>query len=334
MTEQVKQKAAAIDNELGTLPEPPEGNLPMLILQSLNDLETSFKKIIDGDISTLIDREVPGSFFWKDWNSLATTFRGVMEESRPVLMMGHPTDPVGVPTPIQQRYIETIDLDEEHSDMRVASQTGQKRRRISDGPNTTSSDKRFAARFTLRQLRDIIQEGVPGLPGQIDTRTVDRVINLSLQKWVKPLDQFLRRVEQLCCDMFMKHVNQIFGHWRGTGLYTEVAEICNSFLKDAMDSQRHAARRALQLELQRPMSFNAEGLKIAEEKALRQIEVDRHNYRAALYLNQQGQKNSKGSGGLSREDKVARVSDTQLGSDPYSQEVHLMGVSHFRATNC
>lgn len=298
-------------------------------MQSLNDFETNIKKLIDGDISIFIDREIPGSFFWKDWNNLAMTFRGVMAESRPVLLMRDPTDPVGVPTPIQQRHPETIELEDDFSDTETGSRFGRKRRRTS----VASSDRPFATKFSLRQIREIMREGVPGLPGQIDTRTVDRVIRLSLQKWDKPLDQFLSQVEQLCRDMFMKHANQIFGRWRVTGLYTRVVEICSSFLKDAMASQRKAAQRALKLELHKPASFNAEGLKMAEEQALDQIMTNRHSYRATIFVRHQEQRNVKGSGGLSREDRIGKVSETQLGPDPYSQEVHLIGVSQFRALN-
>lgn len=90
MTDQIQRKAAAIDNELETLPEPPTGNLPILIIQCLNDFETNIKRLIDGDISTLVNEEVPGRFFWKEWNNLAMKFRGVMAESRPALQMCDP----------------------------------------------------------------------------------------------------------------------------------------------------------------------------------------------------------------------------------------------------
>lgn len=361
MTQQVQRKAAAINKELETLPEPPAGNPCILVVQSLNDFETNIKKLIDGDILTLVAGEVSGWSFWKDWNNLAMTFRGVMEESRPLLMMDDSTDSMRTST--KHRHPETIDLDEELSDNGIASQYGSKRRRISESPHERTakeeqptpskrqitgiplstpekngskiptSDRRFATRFSLTLIRDIIQEGVPGLPGQIDTRTVDRVIQMSLQKWRKPLEQFLNRVERLCCDMFMKHINEIFGRWRPTGLYTRVVEICSSFLKDAMASQRQAAQRALQLELHRPACFNAEGLKMADEKALSQIQASRHHYRASVYVSQQEQRATKGNVGLSKEDRVSKFSDTQLGSDPYSQEVHLMGVSQFIVTS-
>ena len=349
MTEQVRLKSTAIEEELRTLPEPPEGNLPMLILQCLNDFESNIKKLIDGDIPIIYNGENQDFFFWKEWNSLAITFREIMAESRPVLMMSDSTDSVGMHTQTQPRHPETIDLDEELSDTGIASQSGQKRRytydttpskrRLTEIPfvspeKNAGSDRRYAVRFRLWQIRDIIREGVPGLVGQIDTRTVDRVIRLSLAKWDQPLDQFLQQVEKLCCDMFMKQIDQIFGRWRATGLYTQVVRICSSFLKDAMAAQRAAAKRALQLELHKPASFDAEGLRIAEEKAIREIEANRHNYRAWVFVTQQEQRNVKGGSGLSREDKVAKVSGSQLGSDPYSQEVRLIGVSQSSIANC
>lgn len=349
MTEQVRLKSTAIEEELRTLPEPPEGNLPMLILQCLNDFESNIKKLIDGDIPIIYNGENQDFFFWKEWNSLAITFREIMAESRPVLMMSDSTDSVGMHTQTQPRHPETIDLDEELSDTGIASQSGQKRRytydttpskrRLTEIPfvspeKNAGSDRRYAVRFRLWQIRDIIREGVPGLIGQIDTRTVDRVIRLSLAKWDQPLDQFLQQVEKLCCDMFMKQIDQIFGRWRATGLYTQVVRICSSFLKDAMAAQRAAAKRALQLELHKPASFDAEGLRIAEEKAIREIEANRHNYRAWVFVTQQEQRNVKGGSGLSREDKVAKVSGSQLGSDPYSQEVRLIGVSQSSIANC
>ncbi|MCJ1463834.1 hypothetical protein MMC07_002443 [Pseudocyphellaria aurata] len=320
VTEQIQRKATAIDHELRTLPEPPQGNLPIVVIQSLSEFESNVKMLIDGDIATLDDGEVPGCFFWKDWITLAMTFRGIMAESRPVLRMDS-IDPGGVLTPTKKRHQETIELSDDISDTGNPFRSDRKRRRTS----VPSSDKPFATKFSLRQIRDIIREGVPGLPGQIDTRTVDRVIRMSLQKWDKPLDQFLGRVEQLCNDMFMKLLDRNFGCWRATLLYPRVVEICSSFLKDAMAFQRKAAERALQLELHKPASFNAEGLRTAEEKALNQIEADRRQYRASEYVRLQDQRNLKGSNGLSREDRVGKVSDAQLGSDAYSQEVHLIG---------
>ena len=49
---------------------------------------------------------------------------------------------------------------------------------------------------------------------------------------------------------------------------------------------------------------------------------------AKTYLDQEEERTGKQTTGLARQDKIAKVTDAQLGPDPYSLEIKVMGVSN------
>ena len=314
----------------------------MQVLEKILKLESGLKKHIDGGSA-----EFP---FQKDWKNLITEFRKVMAESRPRVMLSsssytsQPADEMpGTPTPVGRNSLITIDSDDDElpskpmlthrssskrSRADSAQFTPQKRQRMSDIPSFTANKEKenFAKRFSLSDIRGYINDATIGLPGQIDPRATDRMIKLSMQLWEKPLDQFLDRTGQLCRDLVHDRVTENFGTWVQTPFYTQMLTLCELFLEEVLLQQRQLAQRLLSWELTRPMTFDEEGMRLATDKALSEIQMKQFNSRANIWLEKQ-ERNGKVATGFSRIEKLSKVTEAQIGPDPYAQEVIAMGVS-------
>jgi hypothetical protein len=187
------------------------------------------------------------------------------------------------------------------------------------------SDRPFARRFSLHELRSIIQDAHIGLPGQTDPRAIDRIIKISMQSWDQPLRKFMTQTEQLCSEMIRAHIDTTFAHWQCTRLHDQIHVICEAFLKDKMSLQYKAAERARLLELHKPMTFNNEAVEAAYAKACAKAQKGRQFWRARDFVESQ----VKDSGqSLTLDEKIAKVvAAKQLGPDEYGKEVDIMGVS-------
>lgn len=267
----------------------------------------------------------------------------------------------------RQKFVISVDSDsEERSNLNspTSSQSSKKRRMnlngqetqksqknpIGGAPMTTptksqqdrlhiygannSGDHRQAARFTLPQIREILTDG-HFIPNGIDPYVTQRLVKLSLKVWSLPLEEFLARTEELCREMFNEQIARSFGRWRSTALYKTVVALCDEFIKEAMAEQRKHAKRVVQLERDAPTAHNHEVLGIACQNARTEVLVQRR----VVLVEEWAERNaaatpSRGSGGKWPGNnlggmKPVVVTDEQLGVDPYSTEVCLMGVSFF-----
>lgn len=344
ITEQILQKAAYVDQKLKMLPQPPAGNLPMQVLEKILKLEDGLKKHINGGSA-----EFP---FQKDWKHLVVEFRKIMAESRPKLVLSSPPqyraasqatdESPGTPTPAGRNPPITIDSDDDElpskptsishrsGSKRVRTDsvqfTPQKSQRMSDIPSFTANKEKetFAKRFYLPEIRGYINDATIGLPGQIDPKATDRMIKISMQLWEKPLDRFLECTGDLCRAMILERVTEIFGDWVQTLFYTQMLSLCDLFIEEALLQQRQLAQRILNWELTRPMTFDEEGMRSATDKALFEIQRKQLSARANVWLEKQ-ERNGKVSTGPGRIEKLSKVTEAQIGPDPYAQEVIAMG---------
>ena len=334
-----------MDEKLKMLPQPPAGNLPMQILEQILKLEGDLRNHINGGSA-----EYP---FQKDWKSLVVEFRKVMAESRPKMILSSHNTPYraasqatdelpGTPTPGRGPPI-TIDSDEDDlpskpipsfhrsGSKRVRTDstftTPHKYQRMNDIPTLAVNKEDFAKRFYLPEIRGYINDATIGLPGQIDPKATDRMIKISMQQWEKPIDQFLDRTEELCRALVLELVTESFGTWVQTPFYAQMLALCESFLEDVLMQQRQLAHRILRWELTRPMTFDEGGMRLATDKALSDIQKKQFNARANVWLEKQ-ERNGKVSTGSSRVDKLSKITEAQIGPDPWAQEVIAMGVSY------
>ncbi len=332
----------------------------MLILASILDFESQVNRHIEGGS--------PKYPFQKSWHNIALSFRGALIESRPGLTMSSSVSDQGglsgSPDLARQKQPVTISIDSDTDDPFVeaecsprkkqrnfleinkaaerlhvaeARMTPQHHRVPNAPPNTPNTAEKeearsqhYSTRFTLTQLRDLIQAGNINLSQHLDPRVIERVAKLSLQYWDKPLNQLLHLTDDLCHTMLLEQIGRSFVYWRPTRIHAEIVEICDSFLKEAISAQRQASTRALELELNFPMAFDEGAMVQAMEDARKEVVTERREHRAGIYVQKYilNTRNGKGNCVFSREERISKVTDEQLGPDPFHKEILLMGVGH------
>lgn len=349
-----------------SLPEPPAGNMPMILLEAVLDLEARIKSLIEGGESFE---------FKQKWHQTAASFHELLADLRPdVRLQSHNADACVEETPHltptsqsskSQKFVISVDSDSEDLSnlySPTSSQSSKKRRillnaqelstpkrkinRIGVAPMTTptksqqdrirkhganSGDHR-QARFTLPEIREILTDG-HFIPNGIDPSVTQRLVNISLKVWSLPLEKFLARTEELSREMFNEQIASSFGRWQSTALFKTIIDLCDEFIKEAMAEQRKHAKRVMQLERDAPTAHNHEILAAACQRARTEILAGRR----AVLVEEWAERNplatpSKGNGGKWSGNSLGGmrpvvVTDEQLGVDPYSNEVCLMGVS-------
>ena len=207
-----------------------------------------------------------------------------------------------------------------------AQSTPQKVARMNEIPQF-ETEKIGRKQFELDEIRGILQDHYVGLPGETDPKATERMIQLSMAHWEDPVNQYIRRTGELCQNMVYERVLSVFGHRQNTQFYSELMDICGAFLSQAVSSQLKTAKQILSWELKKPKTLNEVAIEVAKDKAIEYLQKKRRDCLAKAWLDQEEEKTGKQTTGLARMDKIARVTDAQLGPDPYSLEIKAMGVS-------
>lgn len=338
--------------------------MPMILLEAVLDLELRIKALIEG--GELFEFKQKWHQTAATFHELLADLRpDVRLQSQNadacVEETPHPT-PTSRSSK-RQKFVISVDSDsEELSNLNSpASSQSSKKRRILLNAHESSTAKRqinpigvaamttptksqrihkhgansgdhCQARFTLPQIREILDDG-HFIPNEIDPSVTQRLVKISLKVWSLPLEKFLARTEELCREMFNEQIGRSFGRWQSTGLYETVIGLCDEFIKEAMAEQRKHAKRVVQLELDAPTAHNHEVLgaacqraraeMLAERRAILVEEWAERNPPATPSKSNGGKWSGNNSGGM----RPVVVTDEQLGVDPYSNEVCLMGVS-------
>ena len=152
------------------------------------------------------------------------------------------------------------------------------------------------------------------------------MIRSSIQHWDNLTTRFLDETEKLCELLIKQRIDDIFGPLKLTRLYRDTIKVCGDFIRDAMEKQRAASKRNFKMEVYKPMTFNEEALNQACETARLYLQTARRRQRCIIWLNDLEAKSGKSTVGPAREKEIAKVTDTQLGTDPYSQEITALAV--------
>lgn len=353
-------KSVEIDAELKEIPELPTGNLPMKILEKILEFNGEIGRQIEGGF-----QDYPFQKEWyrlaMEFRGVLAESQPILVMSDLHLSSKGDANaddcfatPLAVrPPPPQTTYIS---IDDEDVMMESSpSNKKQKKRPLSTAPHSTPrkkpamgvehilerppifqipafdeqanicSDRPFACRFGLHEIRSIIQDAHIGLPGQTDPRAIDRIIRISMQSWDQPLRKFMTQTEELCMAMIRLHIDITFAHWQRTRLHDKIHMICGAFVKNRMVLQSQAAERARLLELHKPMTFDNEAVEVAYARAREKTQRARQRLRARDYLEHQMKDSNQN---LTLAEKINKViANNSLDPDEYSKEVEIMGVS-------
>ena len=204
--------------------------------------------------------------------------------------------------------------------------TPQKAVRLSEIPQfkTTKSQRK---QFELDEIRGIREDHYVGLPGETDPKATEKMIKLSIAHWEDPVTQFISRTGDLCGNMIYERVQSVFGHRKNTKFHSDVTDICRTFLTNAMDDQLKLVKRMLSWELRKPKTLNEAAINVAKDNAIEYLQMKRRECLARAWIDLEEEKTGKPTTGAARMDKIAKVTEAQLGPDPYSLEIKAMGVS-------
>ncbi|KAL8688245.1 MAG: hypothetical protein Q9218_005797 [Villophora microphyllina] len=353
ITERVRLKAAEIIARLKQLPEPPSGNLSYKILEKIIGFEQEMRNHLEGG-----SREYP---FQKEWYNAVIHFRDTIAFSYPRLNLsdlqaaGQSTTRLpyrlsATPSPSARR-LEAIEIDSDADDVPaytptpaskrkqpatgLSQTTPSKRARLQDIPKyvpsqddsseSTSIDRTapYAKRFSLTEIRSILQDAHVGLPNQIDPKATKRMIEDSLSLWDKPLDELLRFTKEACLALVLHRAASVFAPWDGTQLYDLVMDVCQSFFGDIFAKQTASAKRFLEKERQKALTVHEGIMRASSEKEFAILETVCRNEQAKAYLKK---KNAwdEDMDQRSKDKKLKEVIDNVLGPNPHVLELRTL----------
>ena len=303
-------------------------------------------------------RHFDGGFkdsFQREWHNISVKFRGIMAGSYPLVTLTTFQTPnrkarsstsfsdiLGTPTP--SRHLAPISIDSDSDSDAALKTSPTSRQRITQKrphPSTQSTPQKIARIseiprsktdmpgrkvFGLDEIRKIRQDHYVGLPGETDPKAIETMIKLSMTHWEDHVNQYISRTGELCETMVYERVLSVFEHRQNTQFYSELTDICGNFLAKAIDNQRNLVKQILSWELKKPGTLNEVAIEVEKDKAVKFLQKMRHERLAKTWLDQEEERSGKQTTGQARLDKMAKVTDAQVGPDPYCLEIKAMGV--------
>ncbi|KAL8767095.1 MAG: hypothetical protein Q9209_006322 [Squamulea sp. 1 TL-2023] len=360
ITEQVRLKTFDIIERLRGLPEPPKGNLSLKIFEKILTFEHDLVRHLDGGSEDYPFQKEFHAAAVRFRNTIAFSYPRL---SLVDLVVGFPSSaPLAyrlstTPTPRNRRAdIIPIDSDEESEAAQKLTQTPTpskrkqpstqkpqstptKRSRLGmipqfqpgqdDGVNSSSStgiDRTapFAKRFTLSDIRTILQDAHIGLPNQIDPKATKRMIRDSLSHWDEPLEELLSFTSQTCLAMILERASSVFSLWQGTRCYELLLELCQSFFQEKFKIQATSAKRILDKERHSALTLHEDAMRTASDEALIALENACRNERAKAFLAKQDPEWDNGLTDRAKVERISKVTEAQLGGNPFVQELRAL----------
>ena len=350
-----------MDAELCTLPKPPAGNLTNIIRDLVSDFCDDLRQHIDGGRP-----EYPFQKSWRDLildlrqklaasrprlslpstapdldhrSSIVDMFVDQDDHQAPINLLSddedRPTDfqCPAVFTPSRKRATveraqPTVEV--EHGKKRskeglvTPTPSKNRKRKLGDVKQVTSVTD-LATRFSLPEIREMIKKAYVGLQGSVDPRVGENMSTESMQHWRELTTSFLDETRLLTQELALERLREVFSPYQPTPLYDKTIDVCKDFLAQAMEYQRINIERSLSIETYKAMTFDDDIMQDRHVKALSGLQAARRNQRATLVINEQEAMNTRQGNNQNRAEKIAKVA-TQLGPDPYEQELVVMAV--------
>ena len=301
--------------------------------------------------------------FQREWHSISADFWDFMAGSYPLVVFTTTqtrsrktrtsttsfSDMPGTPTPTKNRAPISIhsDSDDEGS-MKISPASRQHIAQKRPHPSTQSTPQKFVRtsetsrfktdnlgrkQFKLDEIRKTLRTHYVGLPDETDPKATERIIWQSMDHWKDSVNQYISHTGESCQNMIYERVLSVFGHRQKTQFYSELTDICGDFLIEAIEDQRKTAKKILDWELTKPRTLNEVALKVAKNKSVAFLQKKRRECLAKEWVDHEEERSGKQTTGSARMDKMAKVTDAQLGPDPYCLEIKAMGVSQSSLRN-
>lgn len=321
---QIDQKAARIDEELKTLPDPPADNVQRILIEKVLTLGLRFKGMFS-------DGPGPESrMLQQSWNNLVLDFQKALEKTQPRLRLGAISD--------SHQMRERLDFDLEMGPpstpraKRKAAAVEEAPRSVeskAQQPSTPTPAKVFltnhfsrwetARRFELEEIRSIKQECQrAGIPNQIEPSAIQMLNREMVKHWGGIANDFVRALHRVVQKVIMMTLDDVIAEYHQTGLYRELQKLISEFL-ESIEAQ-FAEDVSAYFEMERGSTLTMAQMEHKERttRSLKLLTERRDHARARCWLKLRGRP----------DDDHTKVPASELGPDPFSQEIEMMAVSH------
>ncbi|KKK15836.1 hypothetical protein ARAM_004549 [Aspergillus rambellii] len=319
--EQINGKAARIDAELETLPDPPSANVPYILCGKLHMLKDQIRCHIDGG-----SREYP---MQKIWGQIASDFKRALVKSRPTVRLLADSD--------KKLPVENGD----DSDCEVTTQRSVKRKLSADQPSGVVPDARNKQSpassgyythhfdkfdrpiktFSWEEIRDIrLDSYSAGIPGQTNPKSIETMNRMSVEHWKDPMLKFIYATHRLVKETLLTEVERTFLQYHQTGLYRELKRIIENYTQRLRADHIAHADEIFDIEHHKPFTMASTALELATQAAYKYLDGRRAEARAACLFDLQ---HKPAAGDPRREAEIKKIV-ADLGADNFSQEVRMM----------
>lgn len=148
---------------------------------------------------------------------------------------------------------------------------------------------------------------------------------ISVRHWLEPLKIFLSVSHKLTRDTLLEQVDKVFSQYRQTDLYRQLVRIIEKYLAEVREDHIAQAFELYQLEYSKPFTMATAYMRKAKEDASAILKARRREVRARRFLESQGRLPSEQH---KLEAEVRKVSDRDMGPDPFEREIEMMAVCY------
>ncbi|KAG2417455.1 hypothetical protein HFD88_008674 [Aspergillus terreus] len=337
--EQIDQKAARIDSELKTLPDPPSANVQYILCKCLNELKDRIRANFDGGSS-----QYP---LLKLWTHMAMDFRRALVKTRPTVQLltaeemhwpvAQDQDSDCEMTSVQQtlkRKPSVQPLDRRRAQTTpVSPEARQKPAKTESSGYYTEHFQQFnkpARMFTWGEIRDINEDSYrAGIPDQADPKAVEIMKQMSVEHWNLPMETFLEATHRLVRNTLSKSLKDVFQDYYKTSLYRELKRIIEEYLSSIAEEHVRHSREIYEIEHNKPFTMALLALEQATKESHKYLFDRRRDARAKSYLNKQGKFLPDDP---RRDAEIKKITEDKnaediLGPDQYAQELKMMAAT-------
>ena len=322
---QIDEKAFRIDRELRTLPDPPTDNVQHIVLESVIKLGSRIESIFSGGAGSRLMQ--------KFWNELVTDFKKALAVTRPTVnTIGRHDDdglrekdpdceivPGPTPARLKRKAPGPIVLQPSGSEVSAP----ENRPQVVPTPMYMTSHfenwKQPRRVISIDEVRLVKQETQQvGIPNQIDPAAIETLKRESVQHWEGIATDFAKALLGVVNKVLLQTLGDAIVSHRQTELYRQVHRIIDTFLARIEDEYLGDIASYCRMEQARPFTLAEQRHKEETEKALRVLLARRKRNRVKKWLRIRK---------LPEDENIDRVTDDDLGPDPYAQELEMVAVS-------
>lgn len=178
--------------------------------------------------------------------------------------------------------------------------------------------------MTIAEVREIISKHKrPGLPDHINDSAKEEICLLAVDPWNKPLKTFADHTFKSLREAIIGVLHRLLGKYKQTQLYKISEHHIKEFLDELEVDQRDSLDALYKLETFKLFTINNQAFEVYKAEELKVLEGARRKRRVRCHVMKQAQLQNKTLSDMTRITEEKKVTDDQLGPDPFRNEIQL-----------